>query len=1338
MSQDKIPFLQMFPFCADCGDLCGGLSDAFVLYATVNKETFSMSIDAQFRRAAIAAERHTIEGRIAAQYGLASVLINDKSERPASAKPKKKAAAAAPKPAEPLVPGNLLYGKGIRGEIVKMRDLSAESGPVTVRGEVYMVENRDILKTGAWVLCIEMTDHTGSIRVSGYFKKPEDKAALSQIKKGMYLTVYGICAYNRYDEDIVIEPKSIQLAERPARKDKAPEGEKRVELHLHTRYSTLDALTDPTAAVRRAAEWGHKAIAITDHGVAQAFPEMWHAGDKYGVKIIYGVEAYYINDVDDKLVLYGEPKGALSQEFCAFDTETTGLDANRDRMTEIGAVILRGSEVISRFQTFVNPERHIPPEITELTGITDRDVFDAPSEGEAMQKFLDFAGDRPLVAHNAEFDIGFLHATARRCGIAFDPTFLDTLTLSQALLPDMKRFKLDLVSDRLSLPAFNHHRADDDALACGRIMAKLIDMLAERGITQQSELESYTRAERNAHPRPQRLKHIILLVKNKAGLKNLYKIISKSHLEHFKKNPVVPKSLLLQYREGIIVGSACEAGEVFDAVARKKSDEELERLCALYDYLEIQPICNNAFMLENGTAKCDEDLRDFNRRIVALGEKFGKPVVATGDVHFLNPEQEIYRRILLAGRGFQDADRPMPLYFKTTDEMLREFSYLGEEKCREAVVTNPNAIADSCEPIVLLPKDLYAPKIENSAEDLKALVYGRMHELYGDNPPKLVQDRVDIEMDAILGRHYDVIYMSAQKLVAKSLEAGYLVGSRGSVGSSLVAYMAGITEVNALPPHYLCPSCKFCEFPEGTEYGCGADMPDKVCPNCGTKLKKEGFNIPFETFLGFGGDKVPDIDLNFSGEYQARAHQYTRELFGRDHVFKAGTIGTLAEKTAYGYVKKYLEERNRKVTKAEENRLALGCVGVKRTTGQHPGGLVIIPQDMDVTDFCPVQHPADDPDSDIITTHFEYHSMEANLLKLDELGHDDPTMIRMLEDATGMNAREIPLDDKDTMSIFKSPKVLGLPEDDPIIGRTGTIGIPEFGTGFTRQMLVDTQPDKFATLVRLSGFSHGTDVWNGNIHDLVVNKVADVNECVGCRDDIMLYLMDKGIEPKRAFKFMEAVRKNFIRKGKPWPEGIVEEMQEHNVPEWYIESCRKIQYLFPKAHAVAYVTMAFRIAYFKVHYPLAYYSCYFYRRSQKDAFDAALMTRGIEPVRRKIKEINADPKPSAKDADTLTTLESVYEFYMRGFRFAKMNIYKSHAIKFVIDGDSLIPPFVSIAGLGETAANDLMAARESKKHFISIEELSAACPKVSQAHLQQLKELGALGDMPETSQMSLF
>ncbi|MFB0921321.1 MAG: PolC-type DNA polymerase III, partial [Oscillospiraceae bacterium] len=1141
-------------------------------------------------------------------------------------------------------------------------------------------------------------------------------------------------AYNRYDEDIALEPKSVVLSSKPKREDKAEE--KRVELHLHTRYSTLDALTDPEEAVKRASEWGHPAIAFTDHGVAQAFPEVWHAGKKYGIKIVYGIEGYYINDVDDKLAITGETQGELSDEYCAFDIETTGLNANVERMTEIGAVIMKDGEVVLRFQTFVNPQKPIPREITELTGITDRDVFDAPEELDALKSFMEFAGERTLIAHNAEFDIGFMKAAARRAGIAFEPTYIDTLTLAQTLLPDLRRFKLDIVSGRLGLPDFNHHRADDDALTCGRIMAKFVRMLAERGVTRLDELEGYARTERGTHGRQSRTKHIIILVKNKKGLKNLYEIISKSHLEYFKKNPIIPKSLLMKYREGLIVGSACEAGEVFEAVSHHKSDEELQRLCMLYDYLEIQPLCNNMFMLDNGTAKNEEELRDFNRRVIELGEKFIKPVVATGDVHFLDPEQEIFRHILLAGRSFSDADKSLPMYFKTTDEMLEEFSYLGEAKSHEIVITNPRAIADMCDEIELLPKELFAPKIENSAEDLQKLVYDRMHELYGENPPEIVKERVETELHDIISCQYDVIYMSAQKLVANSLEAGYLVGSRGSVGSSLVAFMSGITEVNSLPAHYRCPKCKYSDFESGKGYGCGADMPDKICPVCGEKLMKDGFDIPFETFLGFGGDKVPDIDLNFSGEYQSRAHKYTEELFGRDHVFKAGTISTLAEKTAFGYVKNFLNEQGRKVTKAEENRLAQGCVGVKRTTGQHPGGLVIVPQNMDVTDFCPVQHPADDPESDIITTHFEYHSMEANLLKLDELGHDDPTMIKMLEDLTGENARHISLDDPDTMGIFCSPKPLGLPEDDPIIGKTGTIGIPEFGTGFTRQMLVDTSPKDFDTLVRLSGFSHGTDVWAGNIRELVLSGTATVKETVGCRDDIMLYLMSKGMEPKKAFKFMEVVRKGAIHKGKQWPEGIVEEMQQLGVPDWYIESCRKIQYLFPKAHAVAYVMMAFRIAYFKVHYPLAYYSCYFYRRS--DSFDAVLMTKGIEPVRKKIKEIRNDPAASKKNEDMLTTLEAVYEFYLRGFDFSRIDLYKSEATKFVIDGNSLIPPFIGIAGLGEAAANDLVKCRESGRRFISVEEVMCACPKVSQTHMQQLKELGALGDMPDTSQMSLF
>jgi DNA polymerase-3 subunit alpha (Gram-positive type) len=1324
MAEEKITFLDMFPCCAGYADMCGGLAQAHVLSAVVDKEKLCMEIKVLFSRMVAPAECGILEGRIAQEYGLNGVTIAP--EYPAHAVAPRKKNGGASKPA-----GQVLYGKSIKGTPVEMSTLTVDTGNVVVAGEIFAVENREIQKRQAAVLSFDMTDNTGSVRVSKFLRADDDKSILEKVKPGMYVTVQGAVAYNRYDEDIALEPRNIVLGKKVVRQDTAEE--KRVELHLHTRYSTLDALTDPTEAVARAAAWGHPAIAITDHGVAQAFPEVWKAGKKHGIKIIYGVEGYYVNDMDDRLAVHGNKNYPMTGEFVAFDIETTGLFSSRDRMTEIGAVIFAEGEIKERFNTFVNPGMPIPREITELTGITDRDVFDAPSEEEAMRAFLDFAGDRPLIAHNADFDIGFMQEACQRTGIPFEPVYLDTLVLAQSLLPDLKRHKLDIVASRLGLPEFNHHRASDDAITVAHMMARFIPMLAQHGATDVDAVETAARSLRGKSGQRRHTRHIILLVKNKVGLKNLYELISRSHLEHFYKNPVIPKSLLMQYREGIIVGSACEAGEIFDAVVHHKSAAELRRLASFYDYLEIQPICNNQFLVDNGTIPDQEGLRDLNRQVVKLAKELCKPIVATGDVHFLDPEQEIYRHVLMAARKFSDADKDLPIYFKTTDEMLAEFAYLGEETCYDAVIGNPKKLADQIEEFELLPKELFAPKIENSVEDLKRLVYDRMAELYGENPPEIVKTRVETELGDIINCHYDVIYMSAQKLVANSLAAGYLVGSRGSVGSSIVAFMSGITEVNSLPAHYRCEQCKYSDFESGHGYGCGADMPDKLCPVCGAPLQKDGFDIPFETFLGFGGDKVPDIDLNFSGEYQARAHKYTEELFGRDHVFRAGTIGTLAEKTAYGYVKKYLEERGMTVTKAEENRLAQGCVGVKRTTGQHPGGLVIIPQDMDVTDFCPVQHPADDAGSDIITTHFEYHSMEANLLKLDELGHDDPTMIRMLEDLTGVNARRIPLDDPDTMGIFKSPAPLGLPDDDPIIGKTGSIGIPEFGTGFTRQMLVDTQPDAFDTLVRLSGFSHGTDVWLGNAKDLILSGTATVNETIGCRDDIMLYLISCGLPEKRAFKIMEAVRK-----GRGLPEGAEEEMKAAGVQDWYIESCKKIKYLFPKAHAVAYVMMAFRIAWFKVHEPLAFYSAYFYRRSQKDSFDAACMTRGIEVVRTRIKEIQRNPNATAKEQDLLTTLEAVYEFYLRGFGFERIDLYKSEATRFVIDGNCLRAPFVAISGLGETAANDLVNCREGGRVFISVEELAAACPKVSQTHIEQLRALGALGDMPETSQMSLF
>ena len=1328
---EHTPFLDIFPGAAVHKDSCGGLEKAYVTDVEISVEAKTMSIRAWFVRTPAPAELDMLARILQGDYGLDRVIITPDS--PEAAKAAKISASA---PATGGSDGKVLMGRSIKKAPINMNELNQDSGRVVVEGDVFEVTSRKLKKRDGAMLCFDMTDLTGSIRVVKFLRPEDDQSLINKVNVGDHLKVNGYVSFSRYEEDIVLEPKDIVLGKKKIRPDEAEE--KRVELHVHTRFSTLDALTDPAEIVKRAAYWGHPAIAVTDHGVLQAFPDMWKAGRKHGVKIIYGCEGYLVNDVDGSLAVHGESERNMLDEMVAFDIETTGLNAGSDRMTEIGAVIFAGNEIKATFNTFVDPEMHIPAEITQLTGITDRDVNGAPKEAEALRSFLEFAGDRPLVAHNADFDTGFMSAAAVRNGIEFEPVYIDTLSLSRALLPDLKKHKLDIVSNRLSLPDFNHHRASDDALVCARIMGRFLDMLAQHDAATLNDIQSvYMRIKPAEHNRS---RHMIILVKNKTGLKNLYELVSQSYLKYFYKTPTMPKSVLMQYREGLIFGSACGMGELYGAVMHGASDSELRRIASFYDYLEIQPLGNNGFLVDNGAVSDISVLQDYNRRIIEIGRQLNKPVVAASDVHFLDAEDEQYRKILQAAKKFSDADRGCPIYFRTTDEMLAEFDYLGEETARQVVIENPRAIADSVDDIELLPKDLYPPKIENSARDLRDLVYGKMTDIYGDNPPEIVKTRVDTELTTILDHNYDVIYMSAQKLVQNSLEHGYLVGSRGSVGSSIVAYMSGITEVNSLPPHYVCPKCKHSEFITDGSFGCGADMPPKNCPDCGTLMRQDGFDIPFETFLGFpGNEKTPDIDLNFSGEYQAQAHKYTEELFGSDHVFRAGTIGTLAEKTAYGYVKKYLEERDITVTKVEENRLAKGLVGVKRTTGQHPGGLVVIPQDMDVTDFCPVQHPADDPKSGIVTTHFEYHCMESNLLKLDELGHDDPTMIRMLEDATGVNAREILLSDPDTMKIFTTPTVLGLPEDDEIIGKTGSIGIPEFGTGFTRQMLVDTQPTQFDTLVRLSGFSHGTDVWAGNIRDLIVNGIATVNETVGCRDDIMLYLIQKGMEPSLAFKTMEAVRKGKVKKSGEFPGDAEAQMRSLDVPEWYIESCRKIAYLFPKAHAVAYVMMAFRIAWFKVHEPLAFYSAYFYRRSQKNSFDAEMMTAGVDEVRRRINDLRQKDDATANEDSILTTLESVYEFYMRGFDFAPIDLYESSATKFKITDDGkLRPPFVAIAGLGETAAIDLENCTKHGQSYISVEEVSAACPKVSTTHLETLRRMGALGDMPESSQINLF
>ena len=1233
-----------------------------------------------------------------------------------------------------------IYGKPFQGKPIPMSEVDLNQGFVIVEGKVFHVEHKELKKNNAWVINFDMTDYTGSVRVNRYMDNNEAKPILEAIREGSVIQVKGKPTENRYDNEMVLKPFGIMPGSMPKRQDTATEG-KRVELHLHTTMSNMDALTNTTEAVKQAAAWGHRAIAITDHGCVQSFPDAMKAASKAkvagtdeNIKILYGCEGYYVNDVDDRVVVHGSADMEFDGEYVAFDLETTGLSSQKDEIIEIGAVRMQGGKELDRFQTFVNPRRRLEQKIVELTGITDAMLADAPSIETVLPEFLEFVGDRVLVAHNADFDTGFIREACRKQGLPYGFTSVDTLILSQNLLPHLNKFKLDVVSNALSLPDFNHHRAGDDAVTCGLIFHKLTDKLRELELSRLQEinpammgLRSQSRLD-NRHAR-----HIILFAKNQVGLRNLYHLISDANLKYFKRVPRIPKSELLRYREGLIIGSACEAGELFQAILDNKCEDEVKRLAEFYDFLEVQPLANNAFMLAKGIVQTEEELREFNRKIVRLGQALGKPVVATGDVHFLNPEDEIFRHILLATKGFEDCDRSNPLYFRTTDDMLREFSYLGEEKAREIVITNPNLIADMCETLRPVPHNLFAPKIENSVEDLKSLVYGKMHRLYGENPPELITKRVETELHDIISCHYDVIYMSAQKLVQNSLEHGYLVGSRGSVGSSIVAYMSGITEVNSFPPHYRCPNpdCKYTTFEVPKGCACGADLPDAVCPKCGAAFEKDGFNIPFETFLGFGGDKVPDIDLNFSGEYQSRAHAYCVEMFGKSHVFRAGTVGTVAEKTAFGYVKKYLSERGKHVGKAEEMRLATGCVGVRRTTGQHPGGLVVIPQENEIWDFCPVQHPADDPNSDQITTHFEYHSMEENLLKLDMLGHDDPTMIRMMEDVTGVDAKTIPLDDKDTMSIFTTSRVLGY-EDDPILGPTGAVAIPEFNTHFTRGMLMDTLPTRFDTLVRLSGFSHGTDVWLGNAKDLILSKTATVDSTIGCRDDIMTYLISCGMPEKRSFKIMEAVRK-----GRGLPEGAEEEMREAGVPEWYIGSCKKIKYLFPKAHAVAYVMMAFRIAWFKVHHPLAFYAAYFYRRSQKGGFDAVLMTGGMEAVKANIQAINDNEEATDKDEDLLTTLEVVYEYYLRGFDFLPIDLYESHAIKFLIKDGKILPPFVAISGLGESAAWDLMRGREGKK-FLSIEEVAAACPKVSKTHMQMLKQAGAFGDLPDTSQVSLF
>ena len=1250
--------------------------------------------------------------------------------------------------AEKVREDDLIFGKLIQDPIVSVNEAIAAYDMVTIQGEVFFTDNKDIhsKKTGKDYVKIafDMTDRTNSVRVSKFLAADKAGDTASKIKKGLYCTVQGKMVYDTFAKEMVLEPTGIVKAKKPERKD-TYEGMKRVELHLHTNMSAMDGMSSTASLLCRAAKWGHRAMAITDHGVAQAFPEALHAQegkqkDTIGdMKIIYGIEAYYINDENSISVVRGRSAEPLDGTFIVFDLETTGLNPASEEITEIAAVRVVEGEIRDSFQTYVNPHKPIPAEITELTGISDETVADAPDLDKAVPEFLAWAGEGqyPLVAHNAGFDMGFLRTACQRLGIEREFTSIDTLEMSRLMLPHMHKFKLNILAKELQVGPFEHHRASEDAAVLGRIYVKLLKRLRE-------EMHAVTTADINpvlaaTTDRKNKLKnlpryHFIILVKNQAGLRNLYQLISKSFLEYYNKRPIMPRSELIRHREGLIFGSACEAGEVFRALTKGEPWEEIKRLASFYDYLEIQPIGNNNFMIAKGMAKDEEQLRDWNRDILRLADELGKPCCATGDVHFLEPEDEAFRRILMAGQGFSDADNQAPLYFKSTDEMLKEFSYLGEDRAYEVVVKNTNMIADMCDVIRPVPRENYPPHIDGCEDDLRNMCYEKAKRIYGDPLPEPVQARLDRELGSIIGNGYAVMYIIAQKLVTKSLADGYLVGSRGSVGSSLAAFMSDITEVNSLAPHYLCPDDKYLEWHE--EYSCGVDLPDKICPKCGKPLTKQGFNIPFETFLGFEGDKVPDIDLNFAGEYQSRIHWYTGEIFGHDHVFRAGTIGTVAEKTAFGYVKKYMEERGVECSRAEENRLAAGCTGVRRTSGQHPGGVVVVPKEIEIYDVCPIQHPADDPDSDIITTHFEYHSIDANLLKLDELGHDDPTIIRHLENLTGVNAQQIPLDDPETMSLFHSCKALKYkgenPDTDPILGDLGCVAVPEFGTKFVRGMVKETHPSTFAELVSISGLSHGTDVWLGNAAELV-RKGIPLSGCICCRDDIMNYLILQGVQPKLSFKTMESVRK-----GKGLTEEMEAAMNEQHVPEWYIDSCKKIKYMFPKAHAVAYVMMAFRIAWFKVHRPLAFYSAYFSIRAK--GFDASCMIKGDKVCLDKMTELRGkerDKTISAAEKDMMTTLEVCHEFYRRGFTFEPMDVYKSDATRFLVTETGLIPPFTSMPGIGEQAALSIVEERKNGK-FLSAEELIVRCPKASKAVVELLEQIGALGSMPKTTQMTLF